>query len=39
MQSQGDNAGAGAGGFEVDGRALALRRALAATMRDLLAPD
>ncbi|XP_062233534.1 protein ALP1-like [Phragmites australis] len=39
MQSQGDDTGAGAEGFEVDGRALALRSALAATMRDLQAPD
>ncbi|XP_062228144.1 protein ALP1-like [Phragmites australis] len=39
MQSQGDDSGAGAEGFEVDGRALALRRALAATMRDLRVPD
>jgi len=37
--SQGEDAGAGSEGFEVDGRALVLRSALAATMRDLRAPD
>lgn len=36
-RSKGDDGGAG--GFEVDGRALALRSTLAATMRDLRAPD
>ncbi|XP_066371371.1 protein ALP1-like [Miscanthus floridulus] len=39
MHSQRDDAGAGAEGLEVDGRALALRTALAATMKDLRAPD
>nr|CAB3469753.1 unnamed protein product [Digitaria exilis] len=40
--NQGDEAAAAAGseeGFEVDGRALMLRSALATTMRDLRAPD
>ncbi|RLM55241.1 hypothetical protein C2845_PM10G03670 [Panicum miliaceum] len=36
---QGDDAGAGSEGFQVDGRALVMRSALAATMRDLRAPD
>ncbi|KAL6606699.1 hypothetical protein ACP70R_042352 [Stipagrostis hirtigluma subsp. patula] len=35
LQSQGDEAGAGAEGFEVDARALALRSTLAATMGNL----
>ncbi|CAN6202410.1 unnamed protein product [Urochloa humidicola] len=39
MQCQGDGAGAGSEGFEIDRRALVLRSALAATMRDLRAPD
>lgn len=38
LHSQRDDAGAGAG-LEIDGRALALRSALAATTRDLRAPD
>ncbi|CAL5036969.1 unnamed protein product [Urochloa decumbens] len=39
VQSQGDGTGAGSEGFEVDTRASVLRSALAATMRDLRAPD
>ncbi|CAN6164976.1 unnamed protein product [Urochloa humidicola] len=39
VQSRGDGSGAGSEGFEVDGRALMLRSTLAATMRDLRAPD
>ncbi|CAL5051240.1 unnamed protein product [Urochloa decumbens] len=39
VQSQGDDTGAGSEGFEVDTRASVLRSALAATMRDLRAPD
>ncbi|GJN00829.1 hypothetical protein PR202_ga18047 [Eleusine coracana subsp. coracana] len=39
MQRQGDGTYAAAEGLDVDGRALAMRSALAATMRDLGAPD
>jgi uncharacterized protein YhaN len=39
IHSQRDDAGARAEGLEVDGRALELRSALAATMKDLRAPD
>jgi hypothetical protein len=39
IQSQGNDAYDAAEGLEVDGRALAMRSALAATMRDLGAPD
>jgi hypothetical protein len=39
VQSQVAGTGARSEGFEVDGRALVLRSALAATMKDLCAPD
>ncbi|CAN6214956.1 unnamed protein product [Urochloa humidicola] len=39
VQSQGGGTDAGSERFEVDGHALVLRSALAATMRDLRAPD